>query len=435
MTQICGAETPSGPCVLPRHSRGYHDPAPPTLIVPRNAAGHPQVSISQLRRYGAVDLASGAEDATEIVRGCPRAYALTYGHGQVPELPGRPAEMGTLLHRALHWMEEHACGPEEALGAVWPPTLGVLDYGDAERILTGYLERGGPLTRYATLAVELDITAELYVDAIYGPVDFRGIIDNLSVDTEDPGVLRVIDYKSAARPVSKESLRGDVQLMGYAWLVRKWWITQHGQAPDRIIAHLDLLRYGDVAIEYTAAELDLWEAWAAAMVRTMLRDTQPRPILNDGCTWCPVRAQCPAWQALPGEGATVLARLQAATPEQLGDRYTESALVLKLLAVRVKDHQAALEAETHQVGTLRVGDQDWTSDIGTKTVADVISLVDLLLPGYQAAFQVAVSASKTSVEKAAQGLPPDLALQVQGCVSTVKAGQKVKKTKVKKGAK
>lgn len=432
MTTVCGAETPGGPCVLRPHSRGYHDPAPPTLIVPRNAAGHPQVSISQLRRYGAVDLASGAEDATETIRGCPRAYALTYGHGQVPELPSRPAEMGTTLHRALHWMEEHAVGPEEALGSVWPATLGPRDYMEAERILTEYMIRGGPLTRYATLAVELDITAQLYVDDVFGPVDFRGIIDNLSIDVDDAGVLRVIDYKSAARPVAKDSLRGDVQLMGYAWLVRKWWIRQHGEAPDRIIAHLDLLRYGDVAIEYTKAELDLWEAWAAAMVRTMLRDTNPAPILNDGCTWCPVRAGCPAWQALPGEGATVLARLQAATPQELGARYVESGLVLKLLTQRVKEHKEALEAEVQECGSLVVGDQVWEPETGTKTAADVISIVDLLLPGHQPEFQVAVGASRASVEKAAQTLEPELALRLLDCVSTVKAGVRIKKTRVKK---
>lgn len=379
-------------------------------------------------------MASGAEDATETIRGCPRAYALVYGPDPVPELPSRPAALGTTLHRAIAWMEEHACGPQEALGWVWPPMLGVLDYADAERILENYLARGGPLTKYATLASELDITAQLYVDDVYGPVDFRGIIDNLSIDVDDAGILHVVDFKSGARPVARESLRGDVQLMGYSWLARKWWIRQHGEVPDRIIAHLDLLRYGDVAIEYTKAELDLWEAWAAAMVRTMLRDTNPAPILNDGCTWCPVRAGCPAWQALPGEGATVLARLQGATVEELGARYVESGLVLKLLAQRVKEHKEALEAEAEERGSLVVGDQVWEPETGTKTAADVISIVDLLLPGHQPEFQVAVNASRASVEKAAQTLDPELALRLLDCVSTVKAGVRIKKTKVKKKA-
>ncbi|MGH7743277.1 MAG: RecB family exonuclease [Candidatus Dormibacteria bacterium] len=429
----CGADTPSGPCVLPPHSRGYHDSSPPTLTVPRDSQGRPKVSISQLRRYGAVDLATGGEDHTETIRGCPRSYALTYGTGQpVPEFPSRPAELGILLHRALAYMEDHTCGPEEALGAVWPPTLGPADMAEAQRILGKYIERGGPGTRYATLAAELDLTMELYVDDLYGPVMFRGIVDVLAVDPSDPGVVQVIDYKSAARPISKESLRGNVQLMGYVWLVRQWWFQQHGYYPERVIAHFDALRYSDVPIEYTASELDLWWEWACAMCRTMLRDENPQPILNDGCTWCPVKWTCPAWLALPGEGMSALARLQGSTPENLGDRLIEAQQVLKLLAHHVEERQKALEAETVARGSLQVGDQTWEVVPGSKTVANVLSLVTLLLPHYPSAFEVAVTASKASVERAAQGLDPSLGADVVACVGMVEAGTRISKKKRKK---
>jgi hypothetical protein len=762
---VCGAVTPAGPCALPTHSRGYHDPDPPKLRVPRNAAGHPQVSISQLRRYGAVDLATGGEDATESVRGCPRAYALTYGVGEVPEFRSKAAELGILLHRALHHMEEQICGPEEALGAVLTSTTGLVGYTEARRILDDYLTRGGPATMYATLAAELDLTAQLYVDDVHGPVDFRGIIDHLGVDTADPGTVHVTDYKglsvdtplptpsgwttmgdvevgdklfgpdgmpcsvvgksvvhwkdcyriifgdstsvicdgehrwvvlagpiggrrkplvpvemtaaeiydrgvvdrsgshdvrvanaqaldlpeadlpadpyvlgawlgdgstgsgritqanprlwdeiqkrgyelspekpgsklqvrmvyglstelkaagvfhrknlpdlyarasrqqrldvlrglmdtdghwntsreravmnttaewqadavcelvvslgwkatrmpttakgfgktvqawqvwfspvgehifvarppdgyrldnsvrrahrairsiekvptvptqciavdnqeqmylagrqmipthnSAARPVSKESLRGDVQLMGYTWLVREWWKTQHGTYPRRVIAHFDALRYGDVAIEYTRHELELWQEWAAAMVRSMLRETYPAPILNDGCTWCPVRWGCPAWQALPGEAQSAAARLAGASPEQLGDRYVAATQVLKLLEHQVTDHKTVLEQEAIARGSLVVGGQEWVAESGTKTVSNVLGLVDLLLPDHPGAFETAVTVTKASVERAAQGLEDlGLAEQVMGCVASVKSGWRIARRKVKKG--
>lgn len=428
--ELCGADTGTGPCALPKHSRGFHDAAPPTLTVPRNAAGQPQVSISQLRRYGAVDLASGGEDVTETVRGCPRAYALTYGPDPVPELPSRPAELGIVLHRALAYMEDHTTGAVEALGAVWPPTLGVLDYAEALRILEGYIARGGVMTLYSTLAAELDLAVELYVDDVHGPVMFRGIIDYLAVDPGDPETLHVTDYKSAARPVSKESLRGDVQLMGYTWLVREWWKQQHGKYPRRVVAHFDALRYSDVAIEYTRGELGLWQEWASAMVHTMLRDTHPKPILNDGCTWCPVRWGCPAWNALPGEATTVLARLTGASPEQLGVRYVAASQVLKLLGNQVEERRAVLEGEAHTRGRVRVGDQDWVSVSGSKTVADVLGLVGLLLPEHPGAFETAVSASRASVERAASGLGDvSLASQVRGCVDTVTSGVRITKRK------
>lgn len=432
-TALCMVDTGKGPCRRPVHKRGYHDPNPPTLRVPRDGQGRVRVSISQLRRYGAVDLATGGEDHTETVRGCPRAYALTYGADPVAEFPFRPAELGIVLHRAIAYMEDHAVGPGEALGKVWPATLGPLDFAEAGRILDGYLSRGGPMTLYATLASELDITAELFVDDEHGPVMFRGIIDHLAVDADDPDTVHVTDLKSAARPVARDALRGDVQLMGYTWLVREWWRTQHGRYPRRVIAHFDALRYGDTAIEYTRTELDIWSEWAAAMIRTMLRDRDPQPILNDGCSWCPVRWSCPAWLALPGDAQSAAARLAGASPEELGGRYTEAARVLRLLASQVDHHKDALEAEAKQRGVLRVGDQEWRVETGRRTVANVLGIVDLLLPDHPAAFEQAVTATHASVEKASNGLDLSLAAQLAGCVATVKRGERIAKRKAKKG--
>ena len=431
-TALCDADTAHGPCRRPHHRDGYHDAKPPVLRVPRDSEGRPRVSISQLRRYGAVDLATGGEDHTEVVRGCPRAYALSYGDAPVSEFPSRAANLGIVLHKAIAYMEDHAVGPETALGRVWPATLGPLDYGEAIRILDGYLSRGGPMTLYATLGSEVDITAQLFVDDDHGPVMFRGIVDHLAVDTEERGVVHVTDLKSAARPISPASLRGDVQLMGYTWLVRQWWKAQHGHHPRRVIAHFDALRYGDTAIEYTAIELDIWREWASAMVRTMLRDEDPGPILNDGCTWCPVKWSCPAWNALPGEAASAAARLAGATPAQLGERYQAAHRVLGLLDKQVKARKEALEAEVkaHPLTPLVVGDQEWVMESGTQTVANVVGIVDLLWPDEPAALELALTATKASVERAANSLDLDLGSQLVGCVNTVKRGERIAKRKV-----
>jgi PD-(D/E)XK nuclease superfamily len=427
MDDLCGADTPDGPCALPVHRRGWHDANPPRVVVPRNRDGHVQVSISQLRRYGAVDLLG--EDS-EGVRGCPRAYALTYSGPSVPEIPNPAAELGSVLHRALHRMETHTCGPEDALGAVWPATLGMDDYATAQEILLGYLEREGPMTRYATLDTELDLSVLLYVDDEFGPVYFRGIVDNLSVDPTEPDIVHLIDHKSSARPVSVDSLRGDVQLRGYDWLVRRWWTDQHGQPPARVVAHLDLLRYRDIAIEYTPYELDIWHGWACAMVRTMLRDRAAMPILNPGCSMCAVRWGCPAWKSLPGEGASMLARMAGRAVGELKELYGDAAEVAALLGKQLTDLKAVLEAETHAVGALRVGDQDWVSEPGSKTVADVLAMVGLLLPDHPAAFTTAVGSSKAAAERACRGLNPSLRDEVLACVDTVPAGRKVTKKKV-----
>lgn len=429
-SELCGAETPDGPCALPPHRRGWHDANPPTVQVPRNAAGHVQVSISQLRRYGAVDLIG--EDA-EGIRGCPRAYALTYGAEPVPEPPNQAAELGSVLHRALHRMETHTCGPEDALGAVWPATLGPEDYSNAQEILLGYLEREGPMTRYATLSTELDLTVPLYVDEDHGPVFFRGIIDNLAIDPLGPDVVHIIDHKSAARPVAVDSLRGDVQLRGYAWMIRQWWHQEYGTYPSRVVAYLDLLRYRDVPIEYTAHELEVWHAWACAMVRTMLRDEAAMPILNDGCTYCAVRWGCPAWRGLPGVGESMAARLTGMTQDQIKDQFEDAARVIKLLGEQFKQIRATLDEETHALGSLRVGDQVWTSEPGSKNVADVLAMATLLLPEHPAAFATAVTSSQAAVERAGRGLEPSLRDELFGCVESVPAGWKVTRRKLKPG--
>lgn len=426
----CGADTPDGPCALPAHRRGWHDHDPPKVQVPRNAAGHVQVSISQLRRYGAVDL---LDAGAEAIRGCPRAYALTYGGPPVPEVPNPAGELGSVLHRALHRMETHTCGPEDALGAVWPATLGPDEMDTAREILLGYLEREGPMTRYATLGTELDLVVPLYVDDEFGPVMFRGIIDNLSIDPTEPDIVHVIDHKSASRPVAAHTLQGDVQLRGYAWLVGRWWAGQHGAPPARVVAHLDLLRYSDIPIEYTAHELEVWHAWACAMVRTMLRDTAAMPILNDGCTFCPVRWSCPAWRGLPGVGESMAARLTGLGVDKLTDLFEDADRVHKLLKKQAEQSKAVLDAETKARGALRVGGELWTVEPDSKNVADVLGMARLLLPDHPTVFATAVKSSRTAAEKAGRGLDLSLRDELLGCIGSVPDGEKVVRRKVKPG--
>lgn len=425
---LCGQPTSDGPCGLPPHRRGFHDANPPHITVPRNSDGHFQFSISQFRRYGVTDLTL---DSDETVRGCPRAYALTYGPTPIPEMPSPAAELGSVLHRALHAMEVNTSGPEEALSSVWAPTLSFADFKTALAILLDYLARGGPLTQYAVVATELDINVPLYTDETHGPIYFRGIIDNLSIDTNDPGVVRIIDHKSAARPVPADSLRGDVQLPGYVWLIRQWWQQQYGVAPDRIIAHLDLLRYNDIEIEYTEAELDLWHQWACAMARTILTDNAPAPIPNDGCTSCAVRWSCPAWRAMPGTAASVWGRLAGRPVDEIRDDYLDAEQINRILTAQLKDYKRILDAEALARGEITVGHQTWKPEPATDTHVDVVRLAELLLPDRPAEFEVAATASKASVERAALLLDASDAAAILATVTTVPAGHKISRRKTK----
>lgn len=181
-----------------------------------DAENYPTLYPSRLRRYGAAP-------EHDRFRGCPAQYRAVYvtcacGHDRdhhlpscadcdcdrwrssVPKIvqPNNPAEFGGAVHAALFHMEEHAVGPEEALQHVWSEHLDVEAFTEATELLNKYLTRGGPMTRYSTLAVEIELTALLYEDEDFGPVYFSGVIDWLGLDINEAQVVHHVDYKGLA---------------------------------------------------------------------------------------------------------------------------------------------------------------------------------------------------------------------------------------------
>ena len=67
----------------------------------------------------------------------------------------------------------------------------------------------------------LDLDALLYIDEDFGPIYLRGKLYWIGVDPETPGVVHVVDWKTNRTPPSDDSVRGDVQLPAYHWLVRE----------------------------------------------------------------------------------------------------------------------------------------------------------------------------------------------------------------------
>lgn len=252
---------------------------------------------------GAFELIVGYDEP-----GCPRAYHLKYHEGR-PEEPDVPRLRGTAVHLALALMEEEQLSVDDALSRAWPPQLGPATYMECVALIMEWISRPDDGTH--TVATELELTAPLYVDEDFGPIQVGGRIDRLAMVMDDPRKLIVDDYKTDSAPPSKADIERWIQGYFYAFLV--WhnaarWIGQ-GRKP-KIACRYVALRWHDQGRDYFESELEMFRAWAESVARRILRDEDPQPILNPGCGRCDYRHDCPAWLELPGMGVSLLERIR-----------------------------------------------------------------------------------------------------------------------------
>jgi len=321
-------------------------------------------------------------------------------------------------------MERDGVSPDDALMQVWPARLGEEHWSEAVKILGKYLERGGPMSVYSTLAYEIDLVAELYVDDVFGPVMFRGILDWLGLDNQNDSLIHAVDYKNRAAPPKREQVRKDVQLKGYNWLLlqpavwRRWM-----QAQPHVTMHLDALKYRDVEVHFADEEIEEFQAWAIAVARTILRDEEAKPSLNDGCGFCPVNHDCPKWLGLPGTAETVALRRTGQTPDEVWTQRQELARVKKLVDTALKDCDTRLTSLTKQKEILEFGNQRWSVDVGWEDSVDWQSMQRHLGPRFWSALHT----SRAAVERATVGLDASTRAMALACITRVPAGDTIKK--------
>jgi hypothetical protein len=392
--------------------------------VPRDAEGRPRFSVSQFRTFGSGDLTLNGH---EEEKGCPRQYHRKYVLKDVPgEERSRPLELGSVLHRALELMEENSIGPEDALMQAWSPRLDAAAWSEALRVLLEYLDRGGPMTVYATLAHELDVSSLLYEDEVYGPVMFRSILDYVGVDVNEPGVLHGVDFKSNQAPPTIEAVQRDMQMRSYDWQLRQQWANLvPGKYSPRIVMHLDALRYRDIAVTYTPDQAEEWRSWAEAVARQILRDETAEPHLNAGCTWCPVKHDCPKWLLLPDVGRSLAVKRTGQTPAQLHKQRKDLGLVKKLVEDALGSIDEQLEAEFRANGNhLALNGETWVQEDNWKNAVNLPRLHGIL---GDALYDV-VTSSKSALEKYARTLPPEKRSLVLSCITREPVGTRIKKT-------
>jgi hypothetical protein len=371
--------------------------------------GRMTVSVSQLRVYGA---GGNFMDDQEDDRGCPRLYEAKYVNRDLPdEEPSYPLIYGSLLHSVLQKMIDDGMDPESAIEAsiTTEHTIEMVDELKAD--IEKYLNRGAdPHDRLAVLGTEEELYALLYVDPEFGEVWMRGFIDKIEIDPDDMTTLHVTDYKSNRAPLDGGYMSRDVQMRGYDWLVRqnkdRWLSGKNAQ----IVSHLDLVKYRDYEYVYTDREIDAWKSWAIAVARTILRDSEAAPVVNQGCPHCPIRTDCPAFLAAPEKARGALSKLKAggdlATQQRVRDELNATRLML-MKAVKAWDD--LFKAAVKDAGVLSVGDKKFVWDAAYDNVIDKVELARILGP----AFAKLGSVSKKAIEES--DLPPDVKLAALRC--------------------
>lgn len=394
------------------------------MRIPNGPTGEMTVSASQIRTFGA----GGFQlDSQEQSKGCPRLYYVKYVAKALPEAePSYPLIYGSMMHDVFHRMERDGVTPDEALVAAFPADGSPEMWAEAKADLTKYMERGAsPADRYGTLAVEVELDALLFVDDEYGPVHWRGFVDHIGLDMDEPYVLHVTDYKTNRFPPTVSQVEGDVQLKSYAWLAMQC-SEQFGIPRDRVkvVVHLDAIKWREIEVQYTAEEIQDWHDWAVAVCRGILRDEEAKPKVNPGCADCPIRYDCPAFEALPDTAREMALGLRRMDDPGQRIQWREAANAVRLLLEKeVKAIDAALQEKAVAEGGLVIGDWEWTVGQEWHDAWDLRALHRAL----GEAFYGVVNPVKSRIEKVTQDWPASEVSAVRQAVERVPGEVKAKR--------
>lgn len=394
------------------------------MKIPDGPNGFPTLSASQFRTYGA----GGFQlEFNEEQQGCPRKYWSKYVlKEEYPEEFSYPLVYGGLFHHTMFLMESEGLTPDEAMQQAFEPSMPQEMWTELREDIENYMSRGAsPTDRFANLAVEVELTALLYVDEVFGEIYFRGFLDWIGIDPENMRVLHSVDYKTNRQPGKAADLLGDVQMRSYHWLLQQCAEQMWGIKPAKIVTHKDIVKFNDVEIAYSDADIEDWHSWAVAVARKILRDEEHLPILNSMCSTCPIRETCPAFLSAPtlaGELAGVIKE-----PEGLQDplkklEWRDKANSMRLVLEKaVKSIDEEFKGLAENLGVLQVGGQQWARESDYATVLDVRQLANLL--GDQ--FWDIAGASKTAVDRITKGWDPSQKAQVMACFKRELVGSKI----------
>jgi RecB family exonuclease len=140
--------------------------------------------------------------------------------------------------------------------------------------------------------------------AIDGGVRLRGRVDRIERDAG--GRLVIIDVKTGKTPVSKDDAQRHAQLAAYQLAVAEGLVT-HGDEPGggRLVYLGKTGSAGATEREQDPLTPEAREQWRERIREAAGATAGPQFIarVNDGCSHCPLRPNCPAQTGIDGKGA------------------------------------------------------------------------------------------------------------------------------------
>ena len=297
-------------------------------------------------------------------RQCPQKYKFQE-IDKIPSKKSKEALFGTLIHASLKRMFSHdPLFPtlDEVIAEfrmAWNVSRAHVELSEEESY--AYLGQGEHILRrfYAKNkpwnfnVVDLESRFEVIIqDSKTGEAHvLAGIIDRIDKPTED--MYEIIDYKTARKMKSQESVDTDLQLSLYhLGLVRRW---PHIEKAT-VVLSLYYVKHNE-KITTTRSPTALEAVYKNILVtihdikdRTSSGEFPPQP--SALCDWCGYKAMCPAWKFLYSAKQTVLSN--KLDIEKIIIEYFEIKKTAQKQTKRLAELQADIKAYMDQEGLTRV---------------------------------------------------------------------------------
>lgn len=173
------------------------------------------------------------------------------------------------------------------------------EYADAYSLVRKWFYRDGRLEELSRVKI-LSLEAKNNFEVPAGVEDEAGVLREVKfpvnyimdrVDRLEPGVYRVVDYKTNWVPLNAEQLRTKIQARLYALALQIIY-----KDATRIWVEFDFLRHDSVGVVFTKE--DNAETWrmlkrqVQRIVSTSDTDAEKQETLNNECGWCVRKATC-----------------------------------------------------------------------------------------------------------------------------------------------